>query len=433
MRMARHLVLSAALLGTAANFAIAAPSSAQRCDQRAFGAAIDQAAQTLRTLNKESERRFQERLASIGKAKGWTAEQSTAKSNEAMNDSRLEKFNVEIEELVSQLDNLSATPGGEVSCDRLNELKTVRDRLVKVMGQKSGFILAQLETENQRPAEPVQQATPAPQPAVPPAPRQETAEKEPQPAPEQAAPNPDNKSDGKSDSSWAANVSRSLSQDGRSNAQRPAALTPPAPAPQPSPQPLAPLPLRPAPQNNGRVAALTPPPAPNAHIPTPSGYSKEEIRAAGQGVFGSLTSEFAIVINRAFKHYGEPNGYIVGDEGGGAFLAGIRYGKGELFTRVNGVEAGPTNIYWQGPSVGFDVGATGSRTLFLVYNLDNPQTLYERYPGIDGSAYVAGGFGMTVFKRGETIIVPIRTGLGLRLGASLTYIKFTERASLNPF
>jgi hypothetical protein len=184
------------------------------------------------------------------------------------------------------------------------------------------------------------------------------------------------------------------------------------------------------------VASLPRPPANQAVPPRASnatGYSVEEIRDAGQGVFGSLTSEFAVLINYAFKTYGQPNAYIVGDEGGGAFLAGLRYGDGRLYSRVNGIETGPARVYWQGPSIGADVGATGSHTLFLVYNLDDVKTLYKRFGGIDGSAYVAGGFGLTVYRSGDTLIVPIRTGLGLRLGASIAYLKFTERASLNPF
>jgi hypothetical protein len=140
-----------------------------------------------------------------------------------------------------------------------------------------------------------------------------------------------------------------------------------------------------------------------------------------------------LLINHAFTKYGQPNAYIIGDEGGGAFLAGLRYGDGNLYSRINGAGAGPTKIYWQGPSIGADLGATGSHTLFLVYNLQDFAALYRRFPGIDGSAYVAGGLGMTVYRAGDTLIVPIRTGLGLRLGASIAYLKFTERASLNPF
>ena len=140
-----------------------------------------------------------------------------------------------------------------------------------------------------------------------------------------------------------------------------------------------------------------------------------------------------MLVNRTFKQFGQPNAYIVGGEDGGAFLAGLRYGEGKLFTRLNGIDTGPTPIYWQGPTLGADLGANRSQTLFLVYNLQDSTSLYRRFPGLDGSAYVAGGLGMTVYRSGDTLIVPIRTGLGLRLGASIAYLKFTERASLNPF
>jgi hypothetical protein len=211
--------------------------------------------------------------------------------------------------------------------------------------------------------------------------------------------------------------------------------------------------LKPAPQqqSENRVAVLPKPqfnsapgqpapaalPVPAPDIPPPpraaNAYSATEIRDVGQGIFGSLTSDLAALVNYTFQRFGEPNAYIVGAEGGGAFLAGLRYGEGKLYTRLTSVEAGPVPIFWQGPSIGADLGATGSQTLFLVYNLQEPGGLYRRYPGIDGSAYVAGGLGLTVFRAGDTLIVPIRTGVGLRLGASIAYLKFTERASWNPF
>jgi hypothetical protein len=243
----------------------------------------------------------------------------------------------------------------------------------------------------------------------------------------QASPNPQQRTQtqpgapAKQDGAWSTNLAQ-------------APLPRPAPAARPAPQPATASQKPSAPAADTRVASL-PPPQSDAVPPqaVPAGYTAEEIREAGKGVFGSITSEFAIVMNRAFAKYGQPNAYIIGDEGGGAFLAGLRYGDGKLFTRVGGSESGPTKIYWQGPSLGADLGATGSHTLFLVYNLQDPATLYKRFPGIDGSAYVAGGFGMTVYQSGDTLIVPIRTGLGLRLGASIAYLKFTERASWNPF
>jgi hypothetical protein len=391
--------------------------AAQSCDARAFGVQIDQAAQALRTLNHESEKRFHARLDVLAKKHGWTDAQRADKAAAAMDDAKLEAFNNDIEELASQLDALSATANSDVSCNRLGELKTVQEKLVAVMGQKSGFILAQLEAEGAKaPVSPyAKQPMPAAaqQPATAPvAPRQQAEIEQPAPA-------------------WSANLAQTPAPP---PAQRQAS----APA-----QPGAPLQLRPAPQQqpDARVAALpkpqtapvTPPPAPVAPPPAESGYSAEEIHQVGKGVFGTLTSDLAVLVNRTFKQYGQPNAYIVGGEGGGAFLAGLRYGEGKLFTRFNGIDTGPTPIYWQGPTLGADFGANGAQTLFLVYNLQDAASLYRRFPGLDGSAYVAGGLGMTVYRGGDTLIVPIRTGLGLRLGASIAYLKFTERASLNPF
>jgi hypothetical protein len=158
-------------------------------------------------------------------------------------------------------------------------------------------------------------------------------------------------------------------------------------------------------------------------------YSIKEIREAGGGFFGTITAEFAGAINYAFKQFGQPNAYIIGKEGGGAFLAGLRYGEG-MIHRKGVLEK---KIYWQGPSAGLDLGAQGSRTFFLVYNLDRPSTIYGRFSGIGGDAFVAGGIGITVLGKGKVIIVPIRSGVGLRIGASLAYLKFTDRQTWNPF
>ncbi len=376
-------------------------SAAQQCDKRSFEVLIDSTAQSLRTLNRDSETRFQSRLHAIGKTQGWTEADMASKAAEAMDDGKLVNFNSQIEELVSQLDTLSATSAKDVSCDKLNELKSVRDRLVAVMSQKSGFMLAELEVKYGR----APQSTPsAPENVVKSDPLPQIAST----APEQKAPK---EPISKPKSTWSVDVTQT---------------------PQTTPPTNASLPLRQStPQREEKVAAITP------DLPPPvspsTGYTVQEIRDAGKGVFGTLTSEFAVLVNYTFKKYGQPNGYIIGDEGGGAFLAGLRYGDGTLNTRINGIDGGPERIYWQGPSVGVDIGATGSRSMFLLYNLDDVKTLYKRFPGIDGSAYVAGGFGLTVFKSGNTLIVPIRTGLGLRLGASIAYLKFTERASLNPF
>ena len=163
--------------------------------------------------------------------------------------------------------------------------------------------------------------------------------------------------------------------------------------------------------------------------PADATYSIAEIQEAGRGLFGTITAQFAGAINYAFQNFGQPNAYMTGNEGGAAFLAGLRYGKGRLHVK-NGPES---EIYWQGPSAGFDFGAEGSNALFLVYNLEDPYQIYGRFSGIGGSAYVAGGVGLNVLGKGKMVMVPIRSGIGLRIGANLAYLKFTERQTWNPF
>ena len=113
----------------------------------------------------------------------------------------------------------------------------------------------------------------------------------------------------------------------------------------------------------------------------------------------------------------------------GAFVAGLRYGEGVLYTK----NAGDLKVYWQGPSIGFDAGGEGSRTMMLVYNLPATGAVYQRFAGIDGSAYFVGGFGMTALTANNIVVVPIRSGVGLRLGANIGYLKFTPTATWNPF
>jgi hypothetical protein len=189
--------------------------------------------------------------------------------------------------------------------------------------------------------------------------------------------------------------------------------------------------------NQGGEAPLSlqPPPPGDPTLPPPlsppldTTYSIAEIQEAGRGIFGSITAQFAAAINYAFQNFGQPNAYIVGSEGGAAFLAGLRYGSGQLHSKI----LPETKIYWQGPSLGYDLGAEGSSALFLVYNLDTPEKIYGRFTGVGGQAYVAGGLGLNVLGKGGMIMVPIRTGVGLRIGANLAYLKFTERQTWNPF
>lgn len=158
-------------------------------------------------------------------------------------------------------------------------------------------------------------------------------------------------------------------------------------------------------------------------------YSSEELVDKGSAFFGSVAQGLASVVERAVSQFGLPNGYILGDEGSGAFFIGARYGQGTLYTR----NAGDLSVYWQGPSVGFDFGGDGSKVMMLVYNLPDVNAIYGRYPGVDGSAYVVGGLGMTVLKHNNVVVVPIRSGVGARIGINAGYLHFTSSATWNPF
>jgi hypothetical protein len=136
-----------------------------------------------------------------------------------------------------------------------------------------------------------------------------------------------------------------------------------------------------------------------------------------------------MIVEKAVSQWGQPNGYILGEEASGAFVGGLRYGDGTLYTK----NAGDIRVFWQGPSIGFDAGADGARTMMLVYNLPRTDAIFERFGGINGSAYFIGGFGMTALVANNITVVPIRSGVGLRLGANLGYLKFTTRPTWNPF
>jgi hypothetical protein len=168
---------------------------------------------------------------------------------------------------------------------------------------------------------------------------------------------------------------------------------------------------------------------PPARQPSPNTYGPDELVGAGHRFFGNVSRGLASVIERAVSQWGLPNGYVLGEEGSGAFVAGLRYGEGTLYTK----NAGDLRVYWQGPSVGFDWGGDGARTMTLVYNLPATNAIYQRFAGIDGSAYIVGGFGMTALTANNIVLVPIRSGIGLRLGANIGYLKFTPRATWNPF
>ena len=190
----------------------------------------------------------------------------------------------------------------------------------------------------------------------------------------------------------------------------------------------------PAAQPPGPQYQSPPPQAPQAQspqTPQPQGpqYSSNEIVDAGHRFFGTISRGLAQIVEKAGSQFGLPNGYVLGQEAGGAVVAGLRYGEGILYTK----NAGDLRVFWQGPSLGYDFGADAARTMMLIYNLPATDAIYQRFAGIEGSAYLVGGLGMTALTMNNIVVVPIRTGVGMRLGANVGYLKFTPTATWNPF
>lgn len=164
--------------------------------------------------------------------------------------------------------------------------------------------------------------------------------------------------------------------------------------------------------------------------PDDNTYSQDEIIAAGQRFFGAGAAGLATVVERVFEDLGRPSGYIQGDEGSGAAGVGLRYGRGQLRLKSRG---GTTRVYWQGPSIGLDTGGNAAKVFTLCYNLMTPEQIFERYGGVEGSAYFVGGVGVNYQRREEVTLAPIRLGVGLRLGASVGYLHYTRRRRVVPF
>ena len=158
-------------------------------------------------------------------------------------------------------------------------------------------------------------------------------------------------------------------------------------------------------------------------------YTTEEIVRAAEGFFGDTTEGLATAVEKAFAELGKPNAFITGEEVSGAFIVGLRYGKGEL----NRKSAGPRKIFWKGPSVGWDFGGNASKVFTLVYKLENDEQMFRRFPGVDGSFYFIAGVGMNFQRRDKMVLAPIRTGIGLRAGANIGYLHYDREQGWLPF
>ena len=158
-------------------------------------------------------------------------------------------------------------------------------------------------------------------------------------------------------------------------------------------------------------------------------YDQESILKDAADFFGESTEGLAKVIEKVFKEQGRPNGYIKGKEASGAITVGLRYGDGVLYMK-NGATR---KVYWQGPSIGFDIGGNLSKVFVLVYHLPNTDKMFQRYPAVDGSFYYVAGVGVNYQQRDHIVLAPIRLGVGLRAGASIGYMHYTRKKTINPF
>ena len=433
-----------------------APAQSKQCPASDFSREVDAAGAALRAFNSDMSPVLQSRIAQLKTAKGWSDDNYQSLAQDYLFDARTAALDGKANSLLMRLDELGELgEKGGADCARLDELKATGVELLAVMKAKSSYTLARIDEEisagrgvttdsassgrtelhlpDGAPAEPFAEAAKAPQPeqskpkvskTTKPPKQAETAK--PKDAEEKVAvPKP---------SLAKPEIKRSAIQK-----PEPQRLEPKRPEPQrhgnswetiteASPPMEQTGPHLPADQQYADAAPIIEPP-PGAFAGPEEGYTIEEIRDATQGFFGAISTNLATVLEHAFQEWGQPTGYVLGKEGGGAFLAGVRYGKGTLFMR-NGLRR---EIYWHGPSVGYDFGAEGSRTLFLIYSLHSPDVLFRSFTGVDGSAYLVGGVGVTLLKGGPIILAPIRSGLGLRLGANIGYVRFTPEQTWNPF
>ncbi len=210
------------------------------------------------------------------------------------------------------------------------------------------------------------------------------------------------------------------------------------PAPRQTPTPAPAYPSEPVPADEQPAAApprqVPAPPPPDqqsadATTRSEQTFARDDLLAAGEGVFGKGAQGLAGIIEKTLKEQGRPNAYIAGREASGAFVVGLRYGSGVMTHKVEGQQP----VYWTGPSVGFDVGGDAAKVFVLVYNLYDTEELYKRFPGGEGRLYFVGGFAATYLRRGNIVIIPIRLGVGWRAGVNVGYMKFTHKSKLLPF
>jgi len=352
---------------------LAGPGGAAACAGKDFADAVNATGDALRKLNADNAPHLRAKMRQLKTKMGWPEDGFENRAYQALHDERIAGFDTDANDLLAKIDALGTIdPATPPDCRKLPELSAASAALQATVKARTAYLLAKLDQMSGE--------TPAPRPP----PKGDDAKGAPQPPPKVAAKPPP--------SGWSTKTT--------GDPKREVAAAPPPPP-----------------------AQVPPPPADD------ESYTIEEIKAASAGFFGQVSANLGGVIEHAFRKSGRPTAYILGTEGGGAFLAGVRYGDGKLYLRSGGTQ----RIFWHGPTLGADVGGEGSKTMILIYNLKAPEDLYSNFTGVDGSAYLVGGVGFRLVSNGTVVMAPIRSGLGLRLGASIGYVRFTPKATWNPF
>lgn len=365
---------------------------ARTCSANDFGDIVDSAGANLRTLNADQQPRLEQALKDLKRAQNWSDAEYTDRARQLVQDEYVQRLDRDASELLARIERLgSAGANGEApDCDKLDELRAEGAELSRVMRSKWAYAFGKVEAA--------------------------IAEADAGPV-----------SPGGKATAEAAPESDAGAAEGEASATLDAAKETLAVKPEISADwktvaiPDAMFEVPDSPPATTELSSANP-------LPPQSDFSMDEIQGASKGFFGSVSKELAAVIEYAFGKLGRPTGYILGNDGGGAVVAGVRYGKGRIYTA-----AGAYRIYWQGPSLGFDFGVEGSKTLMLVYNLKRPDDALSKFGGVAGSAYVVGGVGVTFLTDGDVVVAPIRSGVGLRIGANIGYLKFTNESTWNPF
>jgi len=391
--------------------------AAEGCQADDFGAAVDSAGGALRAYNLDAAPRLQARIKALAAKKGWSDQEIEDGAIVYLQDDRIANLDETSNTLLAKIDVLGRLePGQPVDCAKLDELKTAGIELLAVMKAKTTYLISKIDGEVGLKTGALSATGPTGAtsgdvvvPKIKESLAPEDVVRKPVAPPVASAP--------------VATPKPSAPASGWIAMTDPAA---PGQVPAPIPSDAANQPPLPSSAPRPSVPMLAPPPL---VLEADEGYTIDEIRDATRGFFGTVSTSLASVIEHAFKNTGRPTGYILGQEGGGAFLGGLRYGNGLLYVRAGGTQ----KIYWHGPSIGFDVGAAGARTMFLVYKMKQPEDLYRVFTGIDGSAFVVGGVGVTLLGGGGMVLAPIRSGIGMRMGANLGYLRFTPAQTWNPF